>query len=163
LTYAPRIPKSDELTGAELVAAMPDGPMIGTGRRNQMRQMAYDLAIHAKEYLLEKWATPERMDVFTDVVWAGAKERDRTCLNIVANAYKLMGKETMFVVALWERLGVSGEGEVKSKLERMKAADGASPQESAERCLELVCAVADLDPDFKATAIRRLGGMVPIA
>jgi len=157
----PRMSKDAYL--AKRMAGRPAEGLMPRGGRIALAQTAKELVERAGDEMREWFVsdTPFRQK-FVETLKQGAIERDRTCLNIVSQIYKLVGEERRLVVEFVHSLGAKSEEELRRMVEAVKAAEGADVLDGVERAAAYLEAALTIHPEHRQAVVLRLGGVVPI-
>jgi len=89
----------------------PNSLAAGVGGRTNFRVQAL-AAVSSDLEVSQDEMRPFLRD-YCQIIIAGCRKMDRTCLNIYAQAMKLIGAQVELTVNLWGKLGVSGEGHAR--------------------------------------------------
>ena len=141
---------------------------IGTrpvGARRDLTERARALVAVAGDTVREELCQPNVVKEFCDTIRYGSSREvmDRTCLNIQAQVYRLLGEERKLVVEFCHSLGVSTEQELRAYVDAARSVEGASEHDTAERVTAYLEKYLDRNPQMRVAIVRRLGGQVPHA
>lgn len=144
-------------------AGRPEAELMPHGGRVALAATARELVDRSADEMREWFVsdTPFRQQ-FVQTLKAGALDRDRTCLNIVSQIYKLVGEERRLVIEFVHSLGASSEEELRRMVEAVKAAEGADVLDGVERAAAYLEAALTIHPEHRQAVVLRLGGIVPV-
>ena len=135
------------------------GHAVPLGSKTDYRLTAMRLIEVAREETQTVISSPEYVRAFSASLLNGLKVRDRLCMRLWSEMMKMVGMEQRIMVEVWHKLGVSDEDQARQYIQRSKGIEKMSLSDSVEKCLDLVVSYADMNPDFKARAVQRLGGV----
>ncbi len=138
-----------------------DGKFV-PGTRKEFAAMAHQLVEDNRNTILYELGQPEVARSWCDSLKIGIAARDRTAMNLYPQVMKLLGEERRIVVEFVTGLGVRDEGELKRMVDMAKSVEGVGPHDGAERCVAYLEAYFNAFPDQRPSALKRLGGYVPV-
>ena len=135
------------------------------GDRQALTARARALVEVAGDTVRTELCAPEVVKEFCDTIRFGTSKSvmDRTCLNIQAQVYKLLGEERKLVVEFCHSLGVSTEAELRSYVDAARSVEGATEHDTAERVTAFLETYLSRNPQMRVALVKRLGGQVPNA
>ena len=135
---------------------------VATGQRQEMAAQVREMVAAAGDTVREGMCEPGFVRDYVKMLKRGALERDRTCVNIVSQVMKLVGEERRITVEFIHSLGASSEQQLRTYVEAAKSVEGASLDDSAERCVAFLEVYFNANPELRGAAVKRLGGYVPV-
>ncbi len=105
---------------------MADEHTLPANNRSQSTQAIMTAALNDPEAARQNWR-PFLPD-FCEIVMEGCRQHDRTCLNIYAQAMKLVGAQVELAVNIWAQFGVTDASQAKAMIESAMRARDLDPE-----------------------------------
>lgn len=136
---------------------------VAVGARREITARARSLVERARGQVETLVAGDEQFVIdFVSMLKAGAKERDRTCVQAILMILKLVGQENTLVIEWVKRTGASTEDELRRIVEAYKSAGEADTLTAIERMTTALEAMLPLHEEHRGMVVRRLGGYLPV-